>query len=161
MFAIPGLDPLGFLHALFGLAALGCGLAVVANRKGTRRHRRLGYAYVTSMLLLNGTAFAIYDLYGRFGPFHMAGLVSLATLGGGVIPAVLRRRWWMETHAYFMAWSYVGLVAAFLAEIAVRLPRVGIGRAVFAGLVVAVGVGAILIHTRVPRILARLGAEER
>ena len=39
--------------------------------------------YVLSMLLLNITALMIYDLYGRFGPFHVASVISLATIGAG------------------------------------------------------------------------------
>ena len=45
---------------------------VVLRRKGTRSHRRIGLAYAAALLLVNATALAIYDLYGRFGPFHVA-----------------------------------------------------------------------------------------
>ena len=38
MFGIHGLDALGLAHALFGVAALLFGLAVVLRRKGTRTH---------------------------------------------------------------------------------------------------------------------------
>ena len=91
MLGIPGLDGLGFVHTLFGLAALATGCAVVIRRKATRIHRRIGRAYVAAMLLLNLTALLIYDLYGRFGPFHVAALISLATVLAGIVP-VLRRR---------------------------------------------------------------------
>jgi hypothetical protein len=91
MFGVPGLDPLGLVHALFGLTALVLGLSVILGRKGTRLHRRLGRDYLLAMVLLNATALAIYDLYGRFGPFHWAALGSLATLGAGFVPVFLRR----------------------------------------------------------------------
>lgn len=125
------------------------------RRKGTRVHRRIGRGYVLSMLLLNITAMMIYDLYGRFGPFHVASVISLATVGAGYVPVYLRRprAAWIQLHATFMCWSYVGLLAAFVSEVAVRVPGVGFGYAVVAATVVIVVGGAVLIHTRVPRIL--------
>jgi uncharacterized membrane protein len=158
MFGIRGLDPFGLVHALLGVAALILGLAVLLRRKGTPVHRIIGRAYVLSMLLLNTTALMIYDLYGRFGSFHVAAVISLATVGAGFVPVYLRRprRAWMQLHATFMCWSYVGLLAAFVSEVAVRVPRVGFGSAVIAATMVVVAGGAVLIHTRVPRILAAL-----
>ena len=158
MFGIPGLDGLGFVHTLLGLAALLAGCAVVIGPKGTRIHRSIGRGYVAAMLMLNVTALLIYDLYGRFGPFHVAALVSLATVLAGIVP-MLRRRphaTWMELHATFMSWSYVGLIAAFIAEIATHVPGVRFGWGVGAATIAAVGVGAVLIHGRVPRILREM-----
>jgi len=110
------------------------------------------------MLLLNATALMIYDLQGRFGPFHVASVISLATVGAGFVPVYLRRprAAWMQLHATFMCWSYVGLLAAFISEVAVRVPGIGFGAAVIASTVVVVIAGAILIHTRVPRIVMAL-----
>lgn len=159
MFGIRGLDPFGLVHALLGVSALALGLAVLLRRKGTRVHRRIGQGYVLSMLLLNATALMIYDLFGRFGPFHAASVVSLATVGAGFVPVYLRRprAGWMQLHATFMCWSYVGLLAAFISEVAVRVPGIGFGAAVIASTVVVVVAGAILIHTRVPRIVMAVG----
>ena len=112
------------VHVVTGLLALLCGLLVFLRAKGTRSHRVIGYVYVASMLALNVTAFQIYRLFGRFGPFHIAALISLATVVAGMIP-VLRRRpkqRGVSLHYGYMAWSYVGLVAATVAEIAVRVP---------------------------------------
>ncbi len=129
-------------------------------RKGTPRHRVIGYAYTSAMILLNATSFWMYELYGRFGPFHGAAIASLATIAAGVVPAILRRPQteWMSLHAYFMCWSYVGLVAAFIAEIAVRVPGVGFGQGVIGALIVTVAGGALLIHTRIPRLIPRVTA---
>jgi uncharacterized membrane protein len=156
MFGIRGLDPLGLIHTLLGIAALLLGLAVLLRRKGTRVHRRTGQAYVLSMILLNATALMIYDLYGRFGPFHVASAISLATVGAGFVPVYLRRppSSWMQLHATFMCWSYVGLLAAFVSEVAVRVPGVGFGSAVIVATVLVVAGGTVLIHTQVPRIVA-------
>jgi len=159
MFGIRGQDPFGLVHTLLGVAALLLGLAVLLRGKGTGVHRRIGQAYVLSMLLLNATALMIYDLTGRFGPFHVASLVSLATVGAGFAPVYVRRprATWMHLHAMFMCWSYVGLLSAFASEIATRVPGIRFGSAVVAATVPVVAGGAMLIHTRVPRILARFG----
>lgn len=158
MFGIRGLDALGLVHTLLGVLALLFGLAVVVRRKGTRPHRRLGRAYFASMLLLTATAFMIYDLYGRFGPFHIAAVVSMATTIAGFLPVYLRRppKTWMALHAIFMGWSYVGLLAAFIAEIATRVPGVSFGPGVIGATALAMAGGAILIHTRVPKIVAMM-----
>jgi uncharacterized membrane protein len=163
MLGIRGLDPLGLVHALLGVAALILGIAQLLRRKGTPLHRRVGQAYVLSMALLNATALMIYDLDGRFGPFHVASLVSLATVAAGFVPVYLRRPRdaWMHLHAYFMCWSYVGLLAAFVSEVAVRVPGVGFGAAVFVATAVVMASGAVLIHTRVPSILGALTAGGR
>jgi uncharacterized membrane protein len=158
MFGLRGLDAFGLVHSLLGVAALLLGLAVLVRHKGTRVHRRIGQAYIVSMLLLNATALMIYDLDGRFGPFHAASLISLVTVGAGFVPVYLRRprEAWTQLHATFICWSYVGLFAAFVSEVAVRVPAVGFGYAVIAATLVVVAGGAVLIHTRVPRILVAL-----
>jgi len=157
MLGIRGLDGFGFLHALFGVAALLLGAAVFMMRKGTNTHRKVGLAYVLAMFSLNLTALWIFDLTGRFGPFHMAALISLATLFAGYAPARYRRPGqWVELHGIFMGWSYVGLVAGFLAEIAVRVPGVGFSPAVITATVISVVGGALLIHTRVPLLARRI-----
>src|SRR3712207_6703621 len=129
---------IGWLHTLAALIALGAGAAVLLRRKGTRRHRQLGWLYAGSMLTLNVTALSIYRLTGRFGAFHVAALLSLATLAAGLIPALLPRRTegWVQPHYYFMSYSYVGLLSAAASEAATRLPRVAFWWAVAAASVV-------------------------
>ena len=59
---------LGFAHLLFALMAILFGTLVIASAKGTPLHRWLGRGYLVMMLALNGSALAIYELFGRFGP---------------------------------------------------------------------------------------------
>ena len=157
MFGIPGLDPFGLVHGLFGLASVLLGFAVVMMPKGTRAHRRIGMAYVIAMFALNGTALFIYDLWGRFGPFHWLAVLSLATLTGGLIPAWLRRpQGWLDIHSRMMAWSYAGVVAAFAAEIGARIPGVRFADGVVWPTIVVMVVSGVLIHGRIPRLIARM-----
>ena len=159
MFGIRGLDGFGLVHGLLGFLALLLGLVVILLPKGTRRHRKVGFAYVIAMVALNLTALWIFDLTGRFGPFHVAAIISLVTIIAGWLPAAYRRpREWMALHGIFMGWAYVGLVAAFLAEIAVRVPGIGFSSGVTMAFVITVAGGATLIHRRVPEIARRIPA---
>jgi uncharacterized membrane protein len=151
---------MGTVHVFFAIAALIIGAIVARRPKGGRRHRNLGYFYAVSLLLLNFSALSVYEDSAGVGPFHILAIVSLVTLIGGIIPAFLRRpvSWWLDLHAYFMSWSYVGLVAAGVAQIATMsfsLPGVV---AVGLPLILIVIIGGILIHTRVPKILAALAS---
>jgi uncharacterized membrane protein len=164
MLGIPGLDPFGLVHAGLGLVALALGLVVLLRPKGEVLHRVCGTAYAGTMLLLNGSALVIYDFNGRFNVFHALAIVNLATLAAGWVAALRRApaRVWYRRHAMFMAWSYVGLVAAFVSEIAVRLPFVRRGPTLGITVAVAsfavVAAGAEVIRRRMPAAVTRVAA---
>ncbi len=113
----------GKLHFVSAIVALIAGAWVLWRPKGTATHRGIGRVYAISMLVLNGTALLIYRLTGIFGPFHVAALISLVTLTAGIVPAIRRRPsdTWLEHHYFFMSYSYLGLVAAAIAETATRV----------------------------------------
>ena len=115
---------LGPLHHVLAWLSMIAGAGVLLQRKGTRRHRRWGHVFVTAMLLMNVSAFGIYELFGGFGIFHAFALVSLATLAAGMIPVLLRtpRAGWVDMHAHFMTWAYIGLLCAAASEILSRIP---------------------------------------
>jgi uncharacterized membrane protein len=147
-------DPLGLVHTTAAFLALGLSLAILAARKGSRFHKRLGILYGACMVGLNFTAFAIYDLFGEFAAFHWAAVASFATLLAGLWPLVRRRPGWIDRHAYFMSWSVVGLWAAAAAEAATRVFEAFFASALAASVLV-IGVGAVIIWRTVPRILVR------
>jgi uncharacterized membrane protein len=169
---------LGQVHFASAIASLALGAAVLLmSPKGTRRHRQVGWTYAVAMLTLNVTALMIYRLFGGFGPFHVAAIVSLAGLVAGIAAALkakssrldrnlVKRARWVERHYHWMTWSYVGLWAAAVSEVATRVPAfrpsASEGMAMF-GIVVGVvtllvvGVGARLIRTRARGALAAAG----
>lgn len=147
--------PLGLIHLLTGLTALALGTAVVLSRKGTVGHRWMGRGYLLAMLALNGTALSVYELYGRFGPFHWLSLVSLATLAGGYASVRRRRPGWIIRHACFMAGSFVGLVAALVAEVATRVPGWSFGPSALISSAVVVLAGVWLMARTIPGITGR------
>lgn len=134
-------------HIGTAISALVFGLCVFFTPKGTRLHKKLGYAYFFNMLGLNISALFIYQLTGEFGPFHASALASLLTLIAGFLPAFLRlpHGRWLELHYELMNWSYVGLVAAAVSEAATRLPAAPFWPAVVLGSLVVFLVGGIFI----------------
>lgn len=159
------IDGLGWVHTVFAAVALAAGAAVVLLPKGTRWHRTLGHLYVTSMVGLLASAFFIYDLTGGFGVFHVAAVVAAVTLGVGIFYVLARRprRSWMEGHAIWMSWSYIGLLCAFTAESLTRfalpllapyLSDAGLWPAFWTLVAVASGgtaaLGALVLKKRLP-----------
>tara|TARA_R100001143_G_C3360653_1_gene135258 strand:- start:9356 stop:9820 length:465 start_codon:yes stop_codon:yes gene_type:complete len=150
----------GTVHVVFALAALISGAAVVFRPKGDRWHRILGYFYTISLFLVNVSALSVYEDSVGFGPFHILAVISLATLICGFIPAFLRRpiSSWLNLHAYFISWSYVGLVAAGIAQFATISSNLPTHFAVGLPSILVAIIGGALIHTRVPKILVALAS---
>lgn len=170
------MSTLGLMHLIFSCIAIGAGGVVVLMSKGTRWHRTLGHVYAMAMIGVVGTAFGIYDLTGSFGPFHFAALVGGLTLIAGMWTVLWRRprKSWIEAHATWMSWSYIGLMAAFCAESLTRfvMPRVATfldGNALWSVFWTAVGVtsfgvaalGWWLVKTRLPRAVEKTPAAIR
>lgn len=116
---------IGLIHFIVSMLSVVFGTAILLMEKGTKRHKQIGYAYVLSMLGVIITSFMMYRLFGKFGIFHVAALVSAITLSLGMIPAILRKpaKTWFSLHFGFMYWSVIGLYAAFAAEMMVRIPQ--------------------------------------
>ena len=162
---------LGQVHTVFSLIAVFAGGIVFVMTKGTRRHRTFGHIYFTSMTGMIVTSFSIYDLTGSFNGLHWGALVSAITLGMAMFHVLSRRpkNNWMVWHSNWMSWSYVGVVAALIAEILTRIvipiaaPVLDQSQlwSLFWGLVlfVALGVtvaGLYLIKVQLPKTLERL-----
>ena len=114
----------GAVHLAAAVAALALGTGVLALPKWGRLHKRLGYGYVGSLAVMLATSFAIYRQFHGFGIFHVAALLSGATLLAGMGP--VWRKWpargWLQLHYGFMYLSVLELYVALVAEVLVRLP---------------------------------------
>ena len=141
-------DTVGLVHLITATVALVTGAWALYVPKRSRAHRRIGYVYTVSMVIMLITAFRIYALFGSFGVFHWLAVISTLTLIGGIVPVLLR--WpadnFMVYHFSFMYWSVVGLYMAFFGELATRAPAimgwqadVSLLPAGIAGLIFAVG----------------------
>ncbi|MEM6524316.1 MAG: DUF2306 domain-containing protein [Bacteroidota bacterium] len=112
----------GQIHFLASCLALITGTYVLLATKGSQLHKKIGYVYVASMVVLLITAFMIYRLFGGFGIFHVAAIVSSVTLAAGMIPAIRKKnKNWVILHFSWMYWSIMGLYAAFASEMITRL----------------------------------------
>lgn len=140
--------PLAYLHLASALLALACGAGIFSTPRGTPNHRRLGYAYIAGMTVTNLSALSLYARTGEFGPFHAAAMISLATLLAGALPAILRRPrgGWLPVHWEFMSWSFVGLVAAAVAELAFRIPGMAYWPSIVAGAILVCLAGGVWIY---------------
>ncbi len=115
---------IGLTHLITAVLALVFGTLNLLQAKGTLAHKRIGYGYAASMSIMLLTAFLLYNLFGKWGVFHWAAVVSSLTLSAGLIPVILRTKNYLTLHFAFMYWSVMGLYGALTAEGLVRLPRV-------------------------------------
>lgn len=115
---------IGLVHLIASVSALMLGTMSLSLTKGTALHKRIGYSYGVSMIVLLITAFMLYNLFGRWGIFHWAALISSLTLVAGMLPVLLRSKNYVSLHLGFMYWSVMGLYGAFTAEVLVRLPKI-------------------------------------
>jgi len=101
-------------HTFLGAIALISGAANIATTKGTKIHKFIGWIYAGSMSGLILTSFAIFDLFGGFGPFHIMSMISGGTLALAIYFPLRRDKHknWLEHHYMWIPWSYVGLLMA-------------------------------------------------
>lgn len=154
---------LGTIHVVFAIGALIVGAVVAFQPKGCRKHRILGYFYTLFLFSVNVSALSVYEEAIGMGPFHILAIVSLFTLISGFIPVFLRRpvSSWLELHAYFISWSYVGLVAAGVAQLVTMWSSWPAQFTVALPSILIVIIGGMLIHTRIPKILSVFASGRR
>jgi uncharacterized membrane protein len=117
----------GALHFSSAVIALLAGAGVLLYDKGTRLHVWTGRIYIAAMLSTNASTLAIYELLGRFGPFHVLALMSLLSVMAGLIPVLRKRPGWLQRHAQFVLGSFVGLCAAAVAEVGSHMLALSFG----------------------------------
>ena len=156
----------GQTHVLLAALALVLGPLIFTRPKGTRTHKWLGYGYLGAMLVVNISALAMYELSRGPNLFHFFAVVSLVSIVPGFI-CVLRGA--IVSHYFFMSWSYFGLLAAFLSQVATQtgaIPRLAEamgGASGFALVFAFTGLlsffAARLINSRAKQLLPRYAGE--
>ena len=116
-------DLTGLIHTVAAMLAMATGSVIFLRPKGGSRHRKLGYVYSIAMVVMLITAFMLYRLTGGFNALHIAAIISSVTIAFGLKFAVSRQpaQGWYFFHYLWMSWSYVGLLAAFVAELSTRV----------------------------------------
>ncbi len=118
----PSLTPAGSVHVLLALACIVVGAIQLFAPKRGASHRARGYAFVYAMLAVDASALALYRFTGTFNMFHVGAIANLACIVLAMVPVLRTPRAanWKVRHYKFMAWSYVGLLAAAMSELIVR-----------------------------------------
>lgn len=150
--------PIGILHLASAAVALLSGTIVIATKKGTQLHKRLGYLYFYSMLYMNGSALLIYRLTGQFNGFHMGAIISFITILIGIGTLYFRgtKPSSINLHLATMYWSLVGLYSAFFSETLTRLSTLPFVWAVIIPTAIVSLLGAIVFVKQV-KIWSRKG----
>lgn len=146
----------GLAHVVAAVLALTTGGLALRAPKGLRRHVVAGRTYAGSMLALNFAALMTYQETGRPGIFHVLAVASLVILAAGLASFILGRTRdaaAVARHGIFMAWSYVGLVSAGIAQLVAATTRGDDTVLVLLTILCTVAVGGFIVHTRVPKSL--------
>ncbi len=125
------ITPIGWLHTVACLVALGAGALQLIRTKGTPSHRAIGITYVIAMIVLNLSSLFIYrfDVLppNKFGPhifglFHYGALLTLAIVLVGWFAASRQRHgFFAYLHPLCMVISYYMLLAALVNEAYARI----------------------------------------
>jgi uncharacterized membrane protein len=136
------------------------GAAVLLVLKGTPTHRVIGTIYAIALVVVNAAALLLHR-ENKFGVFHWLAVASLVSLAGGLLPLLLGKRSppVIATHAYFMTWSYAGLLAAGCGQLAVAVGPSGGGWIVPLVIGAVLSVSGVVIFAKVPSIIDPLIAE--
>lgn len=101
-------SPVIQIHVFAAMAALLAGVAVMALRKGTPLHRRIGWVFVPAMAIVAlSSLFIMRD--GHFSAIHLLTLLTLINLPWAVIS---RRRGNIRAHKGAMIGLFAGLAIA-------------------------------------------------
>jgi uncharacterized membrane protein len=115
------LYPVGWIHTIASLIALGAGAVVLVRPKGTPLHRLRGRVYALALVATCLTSFAIYRR-GMFWFPHWFGVVSLIVVTAGVALAHFKQpRGWMHLHLTCMVASYYMLIGGGVNELFLRV----------------------------------------
>lgn len=156
---------IGRYHVIGATIALIAGPVIFLVRKGTMVHRFLGYIYVISMAAVNISALVTYRLSAAPNLFHIFAVISLLTVTPALYCAVRAhqtgRSAYVISHYHFITWSYFGLFAAFLSQVATQMNYVSFYAGISPYLVISIGTAvaaifaSIIIKFQAKRILPR------
>jgi uncharacterized membrane protein len=144
-------------HLVAAISALIVGVVVLLSPKGTRTHRKIGTIYVLVLVLANSAALSLHR-ESSFGVFHVLAVASLVSMAAGLLPLLLgnRSQAAIANHAYFMTWSYAGLVAAGCGQLSVAVGQDAPGWVVPLVIATVLIISGVIIFGKVPSILDRM-----
>ena len=125
---------IGLISLLFSLIF---GTIVLLMKKGTKRHKLFGYAYLICLTISIIAIFMMYGIFIDWEIYHYTTAVSLLTIIVGMIPIWIKKpvNSWKYFHFGCMYWSVMGVYAT-LAAILSMVP----GSPLFGMFGIAIGV---------------------
>lgn len=102
-------------HALMALLAVLVGGSQLASAKGTRRHRVLGWSWVSLMVYVACSSFLISEIrfWGAFSPIHLLSVWTLFSLSMAIYFArkgnIVQHKIWMLS-LYVLALLVTGVL---------------------------------------------------
>ena len=108
----------GLFHVITATIAMISAIIVLLSKKGTVFHKKVGYVYISCIVLLNISSFGVMEFVkGQPGPFHFGAIISLIFTALGIIPAIRKtNKNWLRKHYYYINGSVIGLFSAFFVE---------------------------------------------
>jgi len=113
----------GGIHVVFSIIGLITGGYILLARKGTGKHKKIGYVFSIALLIVNISALFIYDFNdGKISVFHFLIPVSLFFMIYGMYPMIIksRKKNKLVRHIIGMNGAAIGLWAAGATEYFVR-----------------------------------------
>ena len=96
------------VHVVAALTSLVAGLAVLAMRKGTARHRLAGWVFVGGMAVTAASS-AFITSNGSYSAIHLLSVLTIVNLPYAII---MRRHGNIVAHRSAMLWLFAGLAVA-------------------------------------------------
>ncbi len=130
-----------YLHLITAIIALFTAAIVLFAPKGTRIHKRMGYVFAVSLLLVNVTAAFMYNLTETVNFLHVFIILSFFSLSSGMWAAIRRKSPnWLTRHITGMNSAALGVWAAGFAELTVRVLPAFLTQAQVIGVAIGFGV---------------------
>lgn len=134
------------LHTVVASLATLLGLIIFSRPKGTVTHSWLGRSFVLFLLITDITALFIFHPSSSISvAFAVLALWNLVWVSLGIWYGWRKQpRSWLTRHYYFMAYAYLGLIAALVARIPLAFtPNLYFAAAVSVATVFGVGAWAV------------------
>lgn len=97
------LSPIGWLHTLLGIIAIGCGLYLLAKDHEINAQSRVGKIYIIATLITGASALTIFN-HGGFNTAHGLAVLTIAALVVGLI--LEKTKLFKSWNKYFVNLSY-------------------------------------------------------
>jgi uncharacterized membrane protein len=137
----------GAIHTAAAAVGIVTGATQVIRTRRDAFHRRMGYAYITAMVIADVSVMTVFEFTGHFNAFHFFALFNLFSMAMALRPMLMKPRpfQWKINHYMWIGWSYVGLCAAGATEFLLRVPKVHWVIATGAGTMSVMIIGGYLV----------------